>query len=173
MIATTSHCLPQNCFGSDAAKPILQDYMLEKLKENMTDEEIIAGHELHQPFLDMMRDITCRGCNDMLCPHGFRSPHNESFAFKDLMEGQYQDRVQKGRRFLNELKEEMMKKHNISIDAIQAPSRKNPRLFISFKRNEQAASVICEVGKHIFYARCGNDQTLSVQNLKRFITASV
>ena len=177
MKATFLQAIPQNCFFGGEARIILQVFMFDKVKQSMTDEEIIAGHKEQQPFLNQMREIICRRCHVIRCPHNFNFTPSGFIVFQELMKGQWMERIGKADRFLAELvseeKKRLMEKSDISLSTSQMPSRKNPLLFIMLKRNGKHVRIRCEVGKRILIVEGKRETLTSVKQLRDKIDDAV
>ncbi len=162
--------LPVNCFLSDEPRILCQVFMFELLKEKMSDEEIIAGHEERQPFLDKMRAITCRGCNIVRCQHNFKFAPAGFDVLQNLMNGQWIERINKADKLFEELlsaeERSRLEKHGINFRVNQMASRKNPKLFISFTKDEKEFYIVVEVGARLLSVNGETEKLTSIDQLR-------
>jgi|GEM_PF-2133033 len=148
VVATRLHALPYLCVLPQMQAFVVSSAVLPKLKEVMTDEEIVAASESHQPELDKMRAVACRGCSMLHCEMNFRF---RPPGFEGLMDQPYKERCERGEALLATLlpKERRSELELEGIDCYSGymPSRKNPLLWFSFEKEGQKQWIDCQVGR--------------------------
>src|SRR4051812_8293130 len=93
--------LPVDCKLENDVQALITVGLIPKLRAVMSKEEIGKASLGIQPHLNRMRQITCKGCAVLLCPHNFNSQAPGSFH--TLFNGGAQQRREAGERLVHQL----------------------------------------------------------------------
>jgi len=166
-------CFPEGCLISEEEQPLLATVLVPRLEAAgmKTIEWTRGALMLEEPHFSKVRSIVCKPCNTVECPINPRFKPNDGLS--DLMDGLYAERIEKGEAVLAQLLPEARKAEleqaGIRCFAGQMPSRKNPRLWFTFKRGDRTQRVACEVGKRRLLTNEGEQPLLSLEQLSRKI----
>ena len=157
-------CFPSGCLIPNNQQPILATVLVPQLEvAGMQTAEWTRGAlMLEEPHFTFVKGIVCRSCHISECQY---NPHfRPSDGLKELMEGQYADRIKKGDDLLAKIipnaKKAELKQAGIEFVALQMPSRKNPQLVFSFSRDGISRRVCCEVGRRRLFSADEGEETL-------------
>lgn len=170
-------CVPKGCLLPEDTHLLLAMLYVPKLETaGMKVAEWTRGAlMLEEPYLSQVRAIFCRGCARVECQFNLhREPTDE---LRDLMNGQYADRIKKGEdllaQLLPETKKSELEQKGIESIAFQMPSRKNPQLAFSFTRGDKTRRVSCEVGKRRIRTNDGEETLVSLEQLSQKIDEAI
>lgn len=170
-------CFPKGCLIPKDHQPMLATVLVPQLEAaGMKTAEWTRGAlMLEEPHLTKIKGIVCRQCNIRECPFNPRSRPSDGLS--DLINGQYADRIKKGddllAQLLPEAKKAELEQTGIKVIAFQMPSRKNPRIILSFTRGNKKRSVDCEVGRRRLSTDEGEETLLSLEQVSQKIEDAI
>ena len=168
--------MPRSCFLPSPFT--IGCLMLPRLREVMRDEEIRSAHNEEQPALDCMRNISCKGCNIVICPLNSRYDPLRGDELSLLKEGRLDERTAKGEELLSLLVPEeartRLAERGLTVKSWQITSRKKPCLLVYFKRGTETCSQIaCDVGPMTIQHDSETIPLTSFEQLKELVSQSI
>ena len=169
----TLNCFPKGCLVNKEVQLHLATILVPQLEAvGMTCAEWTRGALMfEEPHFSKIKGIVCKKCGICKCSLNprFESPN----TLRDLMNGRYAERVEKGdqllARLLSKTTKEELKKKGIRCIVFQMPSRKNPRIVFVFTCKDKTHRVSCEIGKQLLQTDEGEETLLSFKQLDQKI----
>ena len=156
-----------------SVRSLVQISMLKVLKSEMHPHEIIAAHDGKQPFLDKMREVTCRHCAVAHCSHHSDFMPAGADVFSVLMAGTKSQMVTRAEALIAQLilEEEIFffEKNGVSFHVRHTLSMENPKIFISLKKGEKVIRITCEAGKRLLRVNRNCQELTSVEQVRQKI----
>ena len=166
-------CFSKGCLIPPDLQPPLATTFIPQLEAaGMTAANWIRGSQLfEEPHFSKVKDIVCSRCNIRKCSI---NPRFMGFDdLRDLMDGRYADRIDKGDKLLEQLlsreKKAELEQRGIKVIALQMLSRKNPQLVFSFTCDGKTRRVSCEVGTRRLRTDEREEALLSTEQLSQKI----
>lgn len=171
------HAFPVTCHYDSGSMCHAYKFIIKDLKKVMTNEEIMFAHEEKQPYINIMRCVTCRQCDVFECKYFFKNLQGCNSDFVRLLRSEGMERVEKGKQFLEMLISEDVKntlqEKGITVSTSQIQSSYDTVLFIAFKIGEKYSRIKCEVGKGKIYFEFKEKPLTSINQLRRQVDIAI
>jgi len=171
------NCFPKGCLLDKFTQTLLAINLIPKLEDSgMKMPEWTRGALLlEEPHFSKVKSIVCKGCNVFNCQ--FSSRISSFNGLRSMKNGRYEERIEKGDKFLAmilpEEKKKMLEKKGIDFSAFHMPSRKNPQLVFRFTFGDKILRVSCEIGKGILSTKDGEEPLRSLDQLRTKIDEAI
>ena len=169
----SSWALPRGCLIKGPMRTMVEMSALRSLQEVMRPKDILSAHEGMHPQLDRMRKVTCAQCALTHCEHNVGFIPKGIGAFTMLKEGKWSERINRSEFLLAALvsffEREFLEKKGICCWLRYTLIPENPKIFISFRKNEKIVRITCEIGTQILRTQRTKEPLLSVQQVREKI----
>ncbi len=170
-------CFPKGCVIEEESQPYLATVLVPQLEaRGMKAAEWTRGAlMLEEPYLTQIKAVVCRQCNHDEC--SFNRKFRWSEELLGLRDGQYSDRVAKGRELQAQLlsaeTRQELEARGIKAGSYQMPSRKNPVLSFLFSRGDKTQRVRCEIGKRRLWIDEHSEILVSTEQIRQKLQEAI